>query len=66
MTNEPLLKLKNPNGSTQEITIEQLCVSNHITYQALVAVLVRKGIISEDELLEEVKRVQNLRFDENG
>lgn len=65
MANEPFMKIRTADGAEREITIEQLCASNHITYQALVALLVKKGIVSQEELLEEVTRVQNQRFGEN-
>lgn len=65
MANEPFMKIKTPDGAEQEITVEQLCASNHITYQALVSLLVKKGIFSPEELMEEVKRVQVQNFGTN-
>ena len=62
MANEPILKIKDQNGEVREITVEQLCASNHLTYQALVTLLVKKGVITQEELLDEVNRVQNQRF----
>ena len=62
---EPILKLQAPDGTVQEITVEQLCATNHLTYQALVALLVRKGIITQEELLAEVSKVQDTRLGHN-
>ncbi|HHS49921.1 MAG TPA: hypothetical protein ENN07_02280 [candidate division Zixibacteria bacterium] len=65
MSNEPILKVTAPDGTVQEISIEQLCVSNHLTYQALIALLVKKGVVTQDELMQEVSRVQDQRLGQN-
>ncbi|MCD6501812.1 hypothetical protein J7L01_04370 [bacterium] len=66
MANEPILRIKQADGTLRDISVEQLCVSNHLTYQALVTVLVRKGIISQKELLDEVTRVQKMQLGEDA
>jgi len=39
------------------VSFEELIVSNTIEQEALVNLLVRKGIITKPELLEEIKRI---------
>ena len=42
----------------ETVTWEELSWSNHIEQEAMVRLLIAKGIISQDELLNEVKHVQ--------
>ncbi len=65
MTNqkrEPILSLTQPDGSIYDVTVEELCLTNNLTYQALVTLLAKKGIIEPEELLAEVERVQKERL----
>ena len=43
------------------VSIEELLMSEVITTESLIALLVKKGIITEEELLEEIKRVNRDR-----
>ena len=40
------------------ITFEELLMSNMYTQEALINVLVQKGIITKEEVLEEIKRLK--------
>ena len=40
------------------VTFEELLVSEIATTDALITLLVKKGIITEEELLEEIKRAR--------
>jgi hypothetical protein len=42
----------------QTVTWEELSWSNHIEQEALVRLLINKGILSQEELLAEVRDVQ--------
>ncbi|EAU54957.1 hypothetical protein [Mariprofundus ferrooxydans] len=42
----------------QTVTWEELSWSNHIEQEALVRLLINKGILSQEELLEQVRAVQ--------
>ncbi|EAU56002.1 hypothetical protein [Mariprofundus ferrooxydans] len=42
----------------ETVTWEELSWSNHIEQEALVRLLINKGILSQDELLNEVRLVQ--------
>jgi hypothetical protein len=45
----------NPN---ENVSLEELVVSNVYTQEALVNVLVRKGLLSKEEVIEEIKRLR--------
>jgi hypothetical protein len=67
---EPLMRVKTADGKVHDVTVEELTVTNNLTYQALVTILVKKGLIEPAELLAEVERVQKERlsnaFETNG
>ena len=46
-----------PN-TKQAITIEELVMSNVYTQEALVSLLEKKGILTQKEVLDEVKQLQ--------
>jgi len=51
-------------GDRETITWEELTWSNHIEQEALVRILVSKGLITQKELLTEVKQVQQEYVDQ--
>jgi len=60
---EPILRITTPDGKVHDVSVAELCITNNITYQALVTILVRKGLIDPKELLSEVERVQKERLE---
>ena len=44
--------------NSQIVTNQELLVSNMLEIQALIRILSKKGITSEDEILDEVKMLQ--------
>ena len=40
------------------VTFEELLMSNMYTQEALINILVQKGLISKEEVLEEIKRLK--------
>lgn len=60
---EPILRVTTPDGKVHDVSIAELCITNNITYQALVTMLVRKGLIDPKELLAEVERIQKERLE---
>ena len=42
----------------KEVSIQEIAVSNMISIEALVTVLVNKGLITQAEILEEIKQVK--------
>jgi|GEM_PF-3209917 hypothetical protein len=51
-------KKDQPEGKSLELTVEQMSLTNAICIEALVNLLIRKGICTREEALEEVKRVR--------
>lgn len=42
----------------EAVSLEELVVSNTYTQEALVNLMVKKGLIQKDELLEEIKQLK--------
>lgn len=40
------------------VTLEELILSNMYTQEALINVLIKKGIVTNDEIIEEIKRLR--------
>jgi hypothetical protein len=40
------------------VTLEELILSNVYTQEALITLLVKKGLITNEELIEEIKRLK--------
>lgn len=49
------METKMKNESKEIVTFEELTLSNMYEIQAVIRVLVRKGILKEDEVLEEIR-----------
>lgn len=43
------------------VTIEELIMSNVFTQEALINLLIKKGLITNDELIEEIKRLMKIK-----
>jgi hypothetical protein len=50
------------DGQERKITYEELALSNNLSQEALVRLLVKKKIIKADDLLEEIKTVKGERY----
>ena len=46
----------------EQVTIDELAVSNMISIEALVNVLMAKGIVTKDELMEEVRKLKQVDY----
>ncbi len=46
----------------KEVSYRELCLSNNLSQEALVSLLVKKKLIEPKELLEEIKRVKEERY----
>jgi len=44
---------------TQAIELREALLTTMYTQKALIKLLVKKGIVSEEELLEEIKKIKN-------
>ena len=53
------------NQGTQLVTFKELCLSNNLSNKAIASLLIKKGIITSEELLEEINRLKDeFRFRE--
>ena len=43
----------------KQVSIQEIAVSNMISIEAMIRVLVRKGLITQQEILEEIKQVKS-------
>ncbi len=50
-------KNKNDQESQLNLSVEKLALSNTMTIEALVQVLTKKGIVSQQEILEAVREI---------
>ena len=50
----------------EKVTWEELAWSNHVEQEALIRLLVNKGIITQEEFLTEVKQVQQEYLDQKS
>jgi hypothetical protein len=52
------------DGKVREITVEQLVISNQLSQEALVSLLVKKKLIDPRDLLNEIERIRKERYRE--
>jgi len=50
------------DGKVREITFEELAISNNMSQEALVRLLVRKNVFDPKEFMEEMQNVQKERY----
>ena len=50
------------DGKVREVTVEQLVVSNQLSQEALISLLVKKKVIDPKELLDEIERIRKARY----
>ena len=50
------------NGEQKKVSFDELCLSNTMSLEALVALLVKKKVIKSSELLDAIRDVKNQRF----
>lgn len=54
------------DGKTRDVTIKEFVLSQNLSLEALTSVLVRKGLITPDELLEELDRIRKAHSERQG
>jgi hypothetical protein len=63
MADEKKIALKIVTGGQEkEVTFDELTLANNLSQEALVRVLVKKNIVTPQELLEELQRVRQERY----
>lgn len=50
------------DGEKKQVSFEELCLSNTMSMEALVALLVKKKVFKPDELLEAIRIVKDQRY----
>jgi hypothetical protein len=50
------------DGEQKTVSFDELCLSNTMSLEALVALLVKKKVIKPNELLDAIRDVKNQRF----
>jgi hypothetical protein len=57
----PLLKIK-VGDKVKEVTYEELSLSNNLATEALVSLLIEKGVIKPDEFMKKMQDVSKDRY----
>ncbi|MBN2857876.1 MAG: hypothetical protein JXN63_05695 [Candidatus Delongbacteria bacterium] len=52
-------KKKNQNEPKIDLSVEKLALTNTITLEGLIQVLLKNKLIKQEELLEEIKKMRN-------
>lgn len=50
----------------KDVTFEELCLSNNLAQEALVRLLIKKGVFKSEELLKEMESVRKERYRSPG
>jgi len=56
------MKIQMPDGQSKEVSFEELSLSNNLASQALVRLLIKKGVISGEEFMESMKEMQKTHY----
>ena len=63
MNDKPRVAMKMMvDGKVREITVEQLVISNQLSQEALVSLLVKNGVIKPKDLLDEIEAIRKDRY----
>jgi len=56
------MKIQMPDGTTKEVSFEELALSTNLASQALVRLLIKKGLISGEEFMESMQEMQKTHY----
>ena len=56
------MKIQMPDGTTKEVSFEELALSNNLASQALVRLLIKKELITGDEFMEAMQDMQKKHY----
>ena len=56
------MKIQLPDGTVKEVSFEELALSTNLASQALVKLLIKKGIITGDEFMESMQEMQQSHY----
>lgn len=46
------------DGKVRDVTVKELVLSQNLSMEALTSVLIRKGILTAEDLLDEIQRIR--------
>ena len=49
------------DGETRDITVKELLLSQNLSMEALTSVLIKKGVLTPQELLDEIEHIRTVR-----
>ena len=61
----PAMVVEMPDGTKRNVSFEELVLSNNITAEAVVRLLIDKCIFTADEFVDELKKIQDERMKGN-
>jgi len=56
------MKIQMPDGTVKEVSFEQLALSNNLASQALVRLLIKKGVITSQEFMDSMQEMQKSHY----
>jgi hypothetical protein len=56
------MKIQMPDGTVKDVSFEELALSNNLASQALVRLLVKKGVITGEEFMESMQEMQKSHY----
>jgi len=58
----PAIMIRLPDGTSQEVSFEQLALSNKFTLDALLRVLAKNNVLTTEEFIKEFEEIQKERI----
>ena len=49
------------DGETRDVTVKELLLSQNLSMEALTSVLIKKGVLTPQELLDEIEHIRKVR-----
>ena len=56
------MKIQMPDGTTKEVSFEELALSTNLASQALVRLLIKKELITGEEFMESMQEMQKTHY----
>ena len=56
------MKIQMPDGTVKEVSFEELALSNNLASQAIVRLLIKKGVITGEEFMEAMNEMQKAHY----
>jgi ABC-type Fe2+-enterobactin transport system substrate-binding protein len=56
------MKIQMPDGTVKEVSFTELALSTNLASQALVKLLIKKGVITADEFMDSMQEMQKTHY----